>query len=520
MNTKWVALGVLAAGLGMIVLDGTIVGVAMPVIIADLKLSLADAQWVSALYSVVFAALLLAFGRAGDSWGRKNIFAWGIAIFAVSSVMAALSTGAGMLIWARALQGVGGAMVLPSSLSSVNAAFRGAERAVAFGVWGAVMAGVAAVGPLLGGLICKHWQWQGIFWVNVPVGILLLVLTRRFVPNSRGQRGHFDALGVVLSALSFGSIVFGIIEGPVVGWLRPKAPLRVGNWVFPEDAALSVSFLALCGGLVFLILFVTSQVLASRRGGAPLVAPEMFRFRTFSWGNMTALAVAAGEFALIFVLPLYLLAVAGLDTMGAGWVLAAMAVGAFVSGALARHLSAMIGAAGTVILGLVLEFVGVLGLTFDLHLGSSVIAAILAIYGLGLGLASAQLTSTVLRDIPPALSGQGAATQSTFRQLGSALGTALGGTVLAARLQADVMAQLAKLHLPAAKAEGLTKMVVDSVGGGIAGMPSSPIRDALQSGFQAATTASLYLALVFIGVGVMGAMRVAKVAKSEVVPKV
>ena len=143
-SRRWVALGVLAAGLSMIVLDGTIVGVAMPRVITDLSLSLEDAQWVNSLYAMVFAALLLAFGRLADRVGRRTVFAAGLVVFALGSLAAAAADGASALITARAVQGVGGAMILPTTLSSVNAMFRGKDRAVAFGVWGAVMAGMAA----------------------------------------------------------------------------------------------------------------------------------------------------------------------------------------------------------------------------------------------------------------------------------------------------------------------------------------------------------------------------------------
>ncbi|WP_197511739.1 MFS transporter [Tessaracoccus coleopterorum] len=150
-SRRWVALGILAVSLGIVVLDGTIVGVSLPVIIRDLQMSLTNAEWVNSLYSVVFAALLLTAGRLGDRFGRRTTLIVGIAIFAFGSVLAAMSGGAAALIGARAVQGVGGALILPSTLSTVNATFRGKDRAVAFGVWGAVMSGAAALGPLLGG---------------------------------------------------------------------------------------------------------------------------------------------------------------------------------------------------------------------------------------------------------------------------------------------------------------------------------------------------------------------------------
>jgi len=168
----------------MIVLDGTIVGVALPAIITDLHLDLTQAQWVNAIYSVVFAALLLSAGRLGDRWGRKRLFQAGVVIFLAGSLMAGLASSANPLITARFIQGIGGALILPTTLSSVNTMFRDRERAAAFGLWGAVMAGMAAIGPLLGGWLTSTFSWEWIFWVNIPIGIVIIVATAYLVPET------------------------------------------------------------------------------------------------------------------------------------------------------------------------------------------------------------------------------------------------------------------------------------------------------------------------------------------------
>ena len=227
---RWIALGILAVSLGLVVLDGTIVGVSLPVIIRDLHLSLTNAEWVNSLYSVVFAALLLTAGRLGDSFGRRKTLIVGIALFVLGSVLAALSTGAASLIASRAVQGVGGALILPSTLSTVNATFRGKDRAVAFGVWGAVMSGAAALGPLLGGLLTKYATWHWVFWVNVPIGLVLIVVALIFVDDTRGDRDHgADIIGPVLAAIGFGALVFGLIEGANLGWWKPEEVFTLGS---------------------------------------------------------------------------------------------------------------------------------------------------------------------------------------------------------------------------------------------------------------------------------------------------
>ncbi|MBU4215850.1 MAG: MFS transporter, partial [Actinobacteria bacterium] len=247
---------------------------------------------------------------------------------------------------------------------------------------------------------------------------------------------------------------------------------------------------------------------------------------TFSWGNITAMTVAAGEFALVFALPLYLMNVLGLSVMGAGWVLAAMALGAFVSGASARHLSARLGPPAVVVLGLTLEVLGA-GAT-ALLIGPStapvLVGVLLVVYGVGLGLASAQLTSTVLADVPPAASGAASATQSTVRQLGSALGTAVAGTVLASQLGAALVARVAAVPgMDATAAQSLVAAVRDSAGSSLAalraqgssgqlGAAGPQVTSVLEQGFAQATSWAIACAVAAMALGLVGALRVRTVA--------
>ena len=444
----WAGLWVLAAALAMIVLDGTIVGVALPAIITDLRLDLTQAQWVNSLYSVVFAALLLTAGRLGDRWGRRRLLLAGLGVFVAASVLAALATDAPALLTARALQGIGGALVLPSTLSTVNATFRGRDRAAAFGIWGAVMSGAAALGPLLGGLLTQVASWPLVFWVNVPIGVAVMIATVRLVDETRDteldQHG-VDLAGPLLSATGLGLIVFGLIESSALGWWTPKAALSVFGLTWPADAAVSPVPVALALGAVLVAAFLLVEARRQARGLATVLDLRLFRLPTFTLGNATALLVAVGEFALLFVLPLFLVTSLGLGMLAAGAVLAAMATGAFLSGASARHLAARLGPSRVVVVGLVLEVIGAAATAVVAALSGSgwLVAAALLPYGLGLGLASAQLTSTTLRDVPTAQSGSGSATQSTVRQLGAAFGSALGGTALAAALTTHNAAALA-----------------------------------------------------------------------------
>lgn len=494
---RWGGLLVLAVGLGMIVLDGTIVGVSLPTIISELGLDIVGAQWITTIYSVVFAALLLTAGRVGDRIGRRTIFLVGLVIFTLGSIIAALSTALLPLLVARVIQGVGGACILPSTLSSVNALFRGKDRAAAFGIWGAVMSGAAAVGPLLGGVLTEYAGWPAIFWVNVPIAVVLFILALRWVPNTSGDTNEegFDVLGLVLSGIGFGAVVYGIIEGAKIGFGFPSAPV-----------------VTLIVGAVVLIAFVLWENRRRRMQDPALLDISMFSYATFSWGNTTAMLVAVGEFALVFVLPLYLVSAIGLSTIATGLVLAAMALGAFFAGAMARHLAAWITPAGVVIVGLGLEVFGSLQLAaeerVDLPLWLVVFALI--VYGLGLGLASAQLTSLVLGDIPVRLSGQASATQSTIRQVGSALGAALGGMALTIGLDREI----AKLPPELAQmGQGLK----ESAGSMLVGLRQQGAPDdvlgPLTNAFAHATQFALYTAVAALAVGFLCSLKVLQLRK-------
>ncbi|PRQ10837.1 MFS transporter [Corynebacterium sp. 13CS0277] len=520
---RWKALWVLALGLAMIVIDGTIVGVALPDIIEKLHLSITDAQWVNSLYSVVFAALLLSTGRLADRIGRRTTFMTGVVLFAVGSVMAALSGSVSALILARLVQGVGGAVMLPSTLSSVNAMFQGPARAAAFGVWGAVMSGAAALGPLLGGWLTSTWSWEWIFWVNVPIAFAVAVGTVLWVPQTRGdsQRRGMDVDGFLTSALGFGGVVFGIIEGPTLGWFRPISDLQIGAQVWSTQAPVSAAFVALVLGIVFLALFIVWERHRAGNGRDAILNVQLFHVPTFTWGNVAAFAVAVGEFCVVFMLPLFLVNVLGLTEMHAGFVLAAMALGAFGSGAAARHVAAAIGAPWTVVVGLALEVVGMslVAVVVSATVSPWLVGGLLIIYGLGLGLASAQLTSLVLRDVPPADSGQGSATQSTTRQVGAAVGAAVAGAVLSASLAHTLPTQLAATHIPAPEATHLASVMHDSAGSMLpafrsANPANAPVADALAQGFAVSTRYALLSAVVFLLLGLLAALRVRRAAQS------
>ncbi|MBD3689248.1 MFS transporter [Nanchangia anserum] len=521
-SRAWAGLAVLAVGVGLIVIDGTIVGVSLPTIITDLGLALTTAEWVNALYSVIFAALLLSFGKAGDIFGTARLFRLGVAAFVIGSLIAALSRTAEPLIAARAIQGVGAAAVLPSSLSTLNQMFTGRERTIAFGAWGATMAGAAAIGPLAGGWLTTNWSWPLIFWVNVPIGIVLVALGYVVLPAREGERrGRLDPLGLVLSILFAAPAVFAIIEGETLGWWRARAGVVIGSWRIVDKGDFSPIPLIGTFALVMLGLFLWWQTRASE----PLLALSLFRLPAFTWGNVAALVISAGEYVLVFVLPLYLIADRGLSPMGAGWVLAAMAGGAFLAGAGARGLSLFLSSASVVIVGVGLELIGVCLSSWCVNAGANLwaMAACLAVYGAGLGFASAQLTSTILADVPAHRSGQGSATQSTMRQFGAAAGTAIAGTLIAILLPDRIIERLSELGIGGEQAHGIADAVTQSAGAALTGLasqadagklgPAGPdIVAAAREAFAASVSHILWAAAACLLIGVAAAIRVRAVA--------
>lgn len=518
---RWKALGVLALAVSLIVIDGTIVNVALPTMMTSLPLTFTEAQWVTTLYSLIFAALLITTGRLGDRVGRRTTLDIGLAMFTIGSLMAAVAPGPGLLIASRAIQGIGGAFVLPSTLSTVNATFRGLERTTAFGVWGATISGAAAVGPLLGGWLTASFSWRWIFGINLPLVALIVVGAHLWVAQTRGRTqatGRFDVVGLLLSTAGMGALVFGLIEGRSLGWWAPRA----SEWA--RDWPVSPAGVGLLGGSLCVVGFVLVERRRGAAGRDVLLDMGLFRLPSFAWGNAAALMVSMGEFGLLFVLPLYLQNVRGLSPIGAGWVLAAVALGAFGSAGLAGRLARVTTPATVSTIGLILEAVGVGGLAVRLRPDSPLWHVIvpLVVYGVGLGMASAQLTGMILVDVPHSQSGQGSATQSTTRQLGSALGVAVIATVMASSVASAASGSLSSssAHLPAAAATAIEESLAPSAGsiisavrdgaGDAAALPAperEKIADTLAEDFTNGARAPLWVGTGFLLLGVVATTR-------------
>lgn len=503
---RWLGLVFISVAVALIIVDSTIVNVAIPAIVDDLGITSTEVQWVQEAYTLVFASLLLMFGSLADRFGRRRIMLIGVVVFVVASVMAGLAPTGQFLILARLIQGVGGAMILPTTLSIINATFRGRERGIAFAVWGSTIGGMAAVGPLLGGWLTTAFSWRWAFGINVPLGIIIIVGVLLTISETRERAaGRIDLVGAALSVILFGSLVFGLIEGRTYGWWTLEREFTIGGFTWPW--AISPIPIAFAVSALALVAFVSWGLHRRRRGKSSLLEFSLFRIGSFRNGNVAALVVSLGEFGLILALPLWLQFVLGFDALQTGFLLLALAIGSFVASGFAGALSGRVAPVAVVRLGIVAEIVGVSWAAFiiapDAAWGWLVPA--LFVYGFGVGLATAQLTGVILKDVPVRLSGQGSGTQSTSRQVGSALGVAILGTVLFTTTGAALSASLDDAGLPAAQRDQIVNAVVDSAGGAIAGLAdnpaTAPYADAAATAFSDGTRAAAFTAAGFLLLG-------------------
>jgi EmrB/QacA subfamily drug resistance transporter len=506
---RWIALVFLALGVAMIILDATVVNVAIPTMVQDLGLSTNDAEWVNAAYSLSFASLLILSGRLADRFGRRLLFIIGVIFFVGASVLVALSGSAITLIGARTLQGVGAAMILPASLSIINAVFVGRSRAVAFAVWGGTIGGAAALGPLVGGYLTTYFSWHWAFLINVPIGIIVLIGVFAVVPETRDTLGRkgIDLPGTLLVTLGLLGVVFAVIEGQRYGWLIATRDFTIGPFTWPTGG---ISIVVVSGvlGLAALITLLLVERARIKADKVVILDLRLFRIRTFSAGNGVAVIVSLGEFGLLFAIPLFLQATRGYTAMETGVILTALAAGAFLASGVGAGLAQRIGPVRVLQLGMVLEAIGIfaLGFSFSTSITGWQMAPWLFIYGAGVGFATAQLTGVILADVPVSESGQASAVQSTSRQVGAAIGTAIIGTTLLIGL-GSITGQLEDRGIPATQAEQITQVVEDSAGQAIPSLAAQPqgqvLVEGASEGFVDAIKGVAWVAGIFVLLGLL-----------------
>ena len=533
-RNRWIGLIFIAMSISLVIIDGTIVNTIFPKVIEALKLTSTQIQWVQESYVLVFASLLLVWGSLADRLGRKLVLLIGIAIFVASSVWAGYSTDAASMIAARVLQGIGGSMVLPTTLSLVNANFQGKERGIAFAVWGATIGGMVAIGPVLGGCLAITFGddgWRLAFNINLPIGLIVIAGLLYWVAESKqAQRdGGLDVVGALLSIVMFLTLVFGLIEGRVYGWWeQTSTQFQLGDFKWATDT-ISVIPVSLAISLLTFVVFYFWERYRDKAHKNVLLDLNLFHIASFRNGSIAALIISMGEFGLLFAIPLWLQNVLNLSPIDSGLVLLFLAGGSFLASGAAGATSGKVAPATVVRIGVALELVAVatVALFANVDAGWVSIAPSLFIYGIGVGLATAQLTGVIMVDVPFEKAGQGSGTQSTARQVGSALGIAVLGTMLFTGTQGSIDSRLADLNVPKDQATQISQIVVDSAGSAIPTLKEALVAQhvpaatadkivtAAGDGFTEGTKFSAWAAAVFLGLGFLSTFRIGSRKRKE-----
>ena len=444
-SRRWIALGILCLSLLMAVVDNTIVNVALPTLNRDLEASTTQLQWIVDAYTLVFSALLLTMGHFGDRFGRKRALQLGLLLFAITSAAAAMATTSGQLIGARALMGIGAALIFPATLAIlVNMFTDPKERAAAIGIWTAMVGVAVAIGPITGGLLLEHFWWGSIFVVNIPIAFVAIALGAWILPESRDPKvGPMDYKGLVLSAAAVGLLIWGIIEAPAWGWTSP--------------AILS----ALVGGLALLGAFV----LVERRRAHPMLDVRLFSNARFSAASLSITTAFFALFGFIFLITQFLQLVQGFSPLEAGVRTLPFAFATGIMSPVAIVLMHRFGSKAIVTIGLLVMgagFVMAATIKVDSPYFGIVVLSMITIAA-GLGLATSPATESIMGALPADKAGAGAAVNDTTREFGGTLGVAVVGSVFLTAYGGKVLDGYRALGLP----PQFEPAVRESMGGGL-----------------------------------------------------
>ena len=434
-HSPWLVLATLCLGFFMILLDTTIVNVAIPSLSEGLGASLSEILWILNAYILVYAVLLITAGRLGDLYGPKLLFLSGLVIFTAASVACGFAQSPTQLIIFRIIQGLGGALLTPQTLSVITMIFPPDRRGAAFGVWGAI-AGVATLaGPVLGGWLVTNFGWRWIFFVNLPVGIVALVMATIVMPNIKLNRRHrLDLGGVVLSTAALFLITFGLIEGQSYHWGKVWGPVTIVEIIV--------------AGTVLLAVFLWLQY--AERNGEPLIPFSIFADRNFSIMNFVVMSIAFGMFGMFLPLTIFLQSVLGLSALQAGLTFAPMSlISMFVApfaGRLADRAGKWILFAG---MSLFATGMGLVIASSRLGMSRWHLLPALIVAGFGLGMTFAPLQTVAMRNVVPRMAGAASGVINTTRQMGGVVGSAAVGALLqaqlAAKLKASAVTHIAQL---------------------------------------------------------------------------
>ncbi|MDQ2726714.1 MAG: DHA2 family efflux MFS transporter permease subunit [Actinomycetota bacterium] len=448
MDKKWWTLVAVCLGTFMLLLDITIVNVALPDIQRSLHASFSDLQWVVDAYALTLAALLLTAGSLSDLFGRRIVFVVGLVVFTLGSLLCGLAQSSIMLILSRAGQGVGGAIMFATSLALLAEAFQGKERGTAFGIWGSITGVAVAIGPVLGGVLTSGLSWRWIFFVNIPIGALAVVITLSRVDESRSRSVRRpDWVGFVTFTAALASLVYGLIRSNEHGWSETGVVL------------------CFCAAFTLMVLFLLLELQSSE----PMFDLSLFRKPTFAGGSIAAFGLSASLFALLLYIVLYLQNVRGYSALGTGVRLLILSGGIMVAATLSGKATTRIPIRLLIGPGLLLVAVG-LYLMGQLTATSSWTKLIpgLIVAGIGAGLINPPLASTAVGVVEPAQSGMASGINSTFRQVGIATGVAALGSIFGSDLASRLGVDLAHSPSPLPLQPGILAKAIS--GGDVSGV--------------------------------------------------
>jgi EmrB/QacA subfamily drug resistance transporter len=427
-GNPWAVLVVISLGFFMTLLDLTIVNIAIPNMIAKLHASFDDVLWVINAYALVLAVLVITGGRLGDLLGPRTLFGSGVAVFTAASAACGLAPSPGWLIAFRAVQGVGAAMLMPQTLAIITMIFPPERRGAAFGIWGAVAGAATIAGPTLGGLLITAFDWRWIFYVNVPIGVVVLALTGVLVPRLQPGRKHqMDYLGIALASAALLAICYGLVEGQTYNWGKITSFISIP--------------LVLGAGVVLLVVFLVVQWLQQDR--EPLVPFSVFRDRNFALMNFVSGTLVIGMMGIFLPFTIYLQSVLGFSALKAGLAMAPASLISVFIAPVAGRWTDKIGGKYILITGLTLFAAG-MGWMYVIAKTTSQWYAFLPsllVAGVGMGCTFAPLATTAMRNVEPRMAGAASGLLNTVRQVGTVIGTATVGALLQNRLVSAWTAQ-------------------------------------------------------------------------------
>jgi len=435
---KWLPLFVMSLALAIIIIDGTVLNVSIKYLQEDLGANFKDIQWTITLYSLVLVALTIAGGRLGDIFGRKKMFMLGAVLFGFGSLVASFATNIGVLIagWS-VLEGLGAALMMPATTSLIVSTYQGKDRGIAFGIWGGIAGAAAAFGPIVGGWLTTYYSWHWAFRINVFVVAILLIgsLIIKEVKDEK-DKPTLDILGVILSALGLGSVVYGIIESSTYGWVVAKKAFELNGNFYTFPANLSISFITIITGILILALFIGWQNLREKQEKTPLLSLELFKNRQFVVGVIITSIISLGMSGIVFAVPFFYQKVRGLDAFDTGLGLLPLSLMMLVFAPLSAIFGRKISPKILISAGLVLSAFAAFLLRQSLSVDSDVwmLAPGLGLFGIGMGLMNAVLSNLTLSAVDVAQSGEASGVNATMRQLGSTLGSAIIGAVFLSTL--------------------------------------------------------------------------------------